>query len=181
MWYIIKTLIKLALVFLVLYFVYDKFKPVNLPELETVNYVNLQRYMGTWYEIARYPNRFQRKCKSNVTADYSFALTGNIRVENSCITETGKTLVSVGTAKVTDEKTNAKLRVTFLGPLGSDYYIIYLDDEYYRYAVVGEPRRKYLWILAKTKTLDAHKYQKILNRIKKAGYDTSKLIKTVQN
>lgn len=169
----------LACIIVAAYFYYDFKSTQPIAELKTVEYVNINRYTGRWYEIARYPNRFQKKCISNVTADYYIALNGNIKVENSCLAKNGKRITSVGTAEITDRTTNAKLRVSFFGPFGSDYYIIALDRNY-KYAVVGEPKRKYLWILSRTKTITSFHYEQALRKIKAAGYDISKLKKTIQ-
>jgi apolipoprotein D and lipocalin family protein len=93
------------------------------PPLETVRHVDLNRYTGRWFEIARYPNWFERKCDRDVTADYSIKETGDIRVVNACITRTGKIERSEGTAKVVDASTNAKLKVTFFWPFYGNYWI----------------------------------------------------------
>ena len=148
--------------------------------LKTVDSVDLQRYAGDWYEIARYPNRFQKDCDSDVHVRYTLQSSGKLNIRNECRKANGKPDVANGTAKVVDAKTNAKLKVTFFWPFYGDYWIIDLDPQY-RYAVVGEPGRKYLWILSRAKELDRETFQHILQRVAENGYDTSKLVKTRQS
>ena len=150
------------------------------PVLRTVGSVDLSRYSGTWYEIARYPNRFQRDCQSDTTAEYTVRKDGKVQVVNSCRQKDGKTKTARGTAKITDKATNAKLKVTFFWPFYGDYWIIGLSPDY-RYAIVGEPNRKYLWILSRTPDMDATTYKELLEQIRAAGYDSDKLIKTRQS
>jgi len=148
--------------------------------LRTVDSVDLSRYSGTWYEIARYPNRFQRDCQSDVTAEYTLRKDGKVQVLNSCRQKDGKTKTARGTAKVADKRTNAKLRVTFFWPFYGDYWVIGLSPDY-RYAIVGEPKRKYLWILSRTPEMDEGTYKEALEQIRAAGYDPDKLLKTRQS
>jgi apolipoprotein D and lipocalin family protein len=148
--------------------------------LSTVDHVDLSRYTGTWYEIARYPNRFQRDCQSDTTAQYTRREDGTIQVVNSCRQAGGKMKVARGKAKVVDSKTNAKLKVTFFWPFYGDYWIIGLAPDY-AYAIVGEPKRKYLWILSRTPQLDEHSFAEALQKVRAVGYDPEKLIKTPQS
>ena len=148
--------------------------------LKTVDSVDLQRYAGDWYEIARYPNRSQRDCDSDVHVRYMLQGSGKISVRNECRKANGKPDIANGIAKVVDAKSNAKLKVTFFWPFYADYWIIDLDPRY-RYAVVGEPGRKYLWILSRSKELDQESYRHILQRVAENGYDPSKLVKTKQS
>lgn len=148
------------------------------PDLKTVERVDLPRYLGKWYEVARYPNRFEKKCASDVTANYSLRDDGKIEVVNACRQDDGKMRTSKGWAKVVD-KTNAKLKVTFFWPFFGNYWVIGLDPEY-RFAVVSEPSRKYLWILSRTPKLDADLYQKALDVIQQRGLSTSGLIQPAQ-
>jgi apolipoprotein D and lipocalin family protein len=150
------------------------------PPLRTVDRVDLSRYSGAWYEIARYPNRFQRDCDSDTTAVYTLGKDGKVQVVNSCRQKNGKTKMARGTAKVADKTTNAKLRVTFFWPFYGDYWVIGLDSDY-RYAIVGEPKRNYLWILSRTPEMDGAIYEEILGQVRAAGYDPDKLIKTRQS
>lgn len=149
------------------------------PPLETVSTVDLNRYLGRWYEIARYPNSFERKCARDVTAQYSLKPDGDIRVVNSCTTLSGSIARSVGTAKTADKSTNAKLKVTFFWPFYGDYWIIDLGRDY-DYAVVGEPSRKFLWILSRTSQMPQDLYLRVAARLASKGYDASKLIPTRQ-
>jgi len=148
---------------------------MNTQELQTVAHVDLQRYLGKWYDIAHYPQSFQKGC-SCTTAEYSRNDDGSILVINSC-NKNGKVKVSKGKAKVMDKKTNAKLSVTFFWPFSGKYWIIDLASDY-SYAVVGHPNRNYLWILSRTKQIDPQIYIDILARIKAKGYDLKKLEKT---
>ena len=149
-------------------------------ELPTVPHVDLKRYAGKWYEIARYPNRFQKDCAGDTSATYTLRPDGTVEVVNECRTKEGKTKRAVGTAKVTDRASNSKLKVTFFWPFYGDYWIIDLGENY-EYAVVGHPGRNYLWILSRTPFMDDALYNRILERLQKEqAYDTTKLIKTVQ-
>ncbi len=147
--------------------------------LGTVPSVDLKRYTGTWYEIARYPNRFQRKCSSDTTAVYTLRDDGKIKVVNSCKQSDGKADTANGTAKVVDRSTNAKLKVTFFWPFSGDYWIIGLGKDY-EYAIVGEPSRKYLWILSRTPQMSPQLYEETLQVVRDKGYDPAKLMLTKQ-
>ncbi len=148
--------------------------------LPTARAVDLPRYMGTWYEIARYPNRFQRGCVSDVTAAYTLRPDGKVDVLNSCRAGDGHAKSARGTAKVVDKATNAKLKVTFFWPFSGDYWIVALDPDY-RWVIVGEPRRKFLWILARTPVLPPATYDEVLRHVAAAGYDPAALIPTVHS
>lgn len=148
--------------------------------LQTVNSVDLERYAGTWYEIARYPNRFQRDCAGDVTALYEVRPDGSVRVTNSCAEPDGTTKTAKASAKVVDRETNAKLKVTFFWPFSGDYWIINLGPNY-EYAVVGEPGRDYLWILSRTPEMDEATYNVLLERIARQGYDPGRLVRTPQS
>src|SRR6478609_896075 len=126
----------------------------NNPPLETVPYVDLQKYTGTWYEIASFPQRFQKGCHCS-KADYKLNPEGYVEVHNSCRKDsaTGKLKEVTGKAFITDPKTNSKLKVQFFWPFKGNYWIIDLAEDY-SYAVVGEPGREYLWILSRTREMD---------------------------
>tara|TARA_B100000886_G_scaffold333899_1_gene288646 strand:+ start:135 stop:668 length:534 start_codon:yes stop_codon:yes gene_type:complete len=154
------------------------------PNLESVSYVDIERYAGKWYEISRYANRFQRKC-AGTTAEYTNK-GSYIAVKNSCQQKSDimKVKVADGYARVADTKTNSKLRVSFVpffgryGWFAGKYWIIELGKNY-EYAVVGEPKRNFLWILSRTKAMPTALYNEILQRLESVHhYDTSKLIKT---
>jgi apolipoprotein D and lipocalin family protein len=149
-------------------------------DLQTVRTVDLNRYMGKWYEIARYPNRFEKKCVSDITAEYTLRADGKVLVVNSCRKMDGNWNVSRGTAKVVDKQTNAKLKVTFFWPFYGDYWVIDLDPDY-RFAVVSDPARKYLWILSRTPQMDRLTYERIRARIREKGFDPARLIQPAQS
>lgn len=153
--------------------------PADLPPLATVETVQLDRYAGRWYEIAKYPTSFQRGC-DNVTAEYTLRDDGRVTVVNRCIEERDRsqTRSIEGTARVVDTETNAKLAVGF-GLFEGSYWIIMLGKEY-EYAVVGEPSRRFLWILSRTPTLDSAIYDAILAELPAMGYDPAKLVRTNQ-
>jgi len=150
------------------------------PELTTVDSVELERYLGTWYEIASYPAWFQRDCTA-VSAHYSLRDDGLLKVVNSCRKGSldGKLKQSTGRAKVVDTDSNAKLKVSFFGPFWGKYWIIDLDPDY-QWAVVGEPKRKYLWILSRTRSMDDEVYERILAGLPDKGYDSDGLNRTLQ-
>jgi apolipoprotein D and lipocalin family protein len=148
--------------------------------LGVVPHVDLQRYLGTWYEIATIPQRFQKGCVG-VTAHYSLRADGKIDVVNVCRKETldGKSKSVRGKAWIVDKTTNAKLKVSFFWPFSGDYWIIDLDEDY-RWAVVGHPARTYLWILCRTPQMDPALYEELLGRIAAKGYELAKIKKTLQ-
>jgi apolipoprotein D and lipocalin family protein len=154
--------------------------PATDPPLEVVPHVDLSRYLGTWYEIATIPARFQKGCVA-VTATYTLRPDGQITVVNRCrkFTLDGKEKSVRGKAWVVDKSTTAKLRVQFFWPFSGAYWIIELDPEY-QYAVVGHPSRKYLWILARQPFINDELYRELLGRISAKGYDTSRIQKTLQ-
>jgi apolipoprotein D and lipocalin family protein len=123
--------------------VFDKALILSKSEiaLEVVSHVELQKYLGKWYEIARLPAKFQEGC-NETTATYSLLANGDISVLNEC-KKNGKIKLARGKAKVVDKTTNAKLKVTFFWPFYGDYWILKLGDNY-EYSVVGTPDRKYL-------------------------------------
>lgn len=146
--------------------------------LQVVSSVDLNRYMGQWHEIARLPNRFQRSCAGDTTATYTLRPDGKITILNRCRTPEGRTKSAKGTAKLASrEGPNTKLRVTFFWPFYGNYWIIDLDPGY-RWAVVGEPDRKYLWILSREPKMEDGLYQQILSRIAAHGYEPEKLIRS---
>lgn len=148
--------------------------------LETVPFVDLDRYLGTWYEIGRFDHSFERNCVASM-ATYSLLKDGNIEVLNECRLNNldGEVKSARGTAKVVDKKTNAKLEVTFFWPFHGKYWVIDLGRDY-EYAVVGHPNRKYLWILSRTPQMDESVLAEIRKRIQQKGFDLSKLVMTPQ-
>ncbi len=152
-----------------------------LPPLQAVSQVDLTRYMGTWYEIAHFPQKFQEGC-TGTTATYSLRDDGEVDVVNRCFRGSlqGEESVAEGRARVVDASTNAKLEVSFFGPFWGDYWIIELGEQY-DYAVVGHPGRDYLWILSRTPQMDGSTYAGILDRLRnRHQYDTGRLELTLQ-
>ena len=149
-------------------------------ELKVVPLVDLNRYLGTWYEIARYPHSFEENCYAS-QANYTMHQDGYIQVINRCRLGgfDGEVNEAEGKAWVVDKTTNAKLKVQFFWPFSGKYWVIALDPEY-QYAVVGHPSREYLWILNRSQKMDPQLYEKLLQEIEKQGYDTTKLITTPQ-
>ena len=149
------------------------------PELDTVPEVVVERYMGTWSEIASLPTSFQKGCSCS-KADYKLSEDKTyVEVINSCIKK-GKQGAVLGKAFPVKGSGNAKLRVQFFWPFKADYYIIALGDDY-SYAMVGHPNREYLWVLSRTKTLDDKIYNQLSEKAHALGFDTSKLNKTSQD
>ena len=152
--------------------------------LATVEHVDLDRYLGKWYEIASIPQYFQRQCARDVTAEYALK-NGAISVINRCTTVSGEVSEAEGQARIVDARSNAKLEVTFVKLFGwrylfgGDYWIIDLAPDY-RYAVVGHPSRKYAWVLAATPQVSSQDLAAIENRLRASGYDTCGLLTTVQ-
>ncbi len=155
-------------------------------ELRTVPRVDLKRYEGKWYEIAKYPNKFQKKCVANTTAEYTLKDNGRIEVKNRCVRKDGSIDTATGEAKIADKGTNAKLKVRFapgflswLPFVWGDYWIIDLDPDY-QHVAIGEPDRKYFWILARKPVIDDTTYRDILKRAEEMGFDPAKVEKSVQ-
>lgn len=146
-------------------------------ELKTVSSVDLNKYSGTWYEVASFPQRFQKGCECT-TANYTPTDKGYIIVENRC-KKNGKESYIKGKAFVDKDSSNAKLKVQFFWPFKGKYWIIDLADDY-SYAVVSHPNRKYLWILSRKPKLDEEVYNGIIIRLKEMGFDLSKLKITKQ-
>jgi apolipoprotein D and lipocalin family protein len=147
-------------------------------DLETVAKVELDKYLGKWYEIARLPAGFQNGC-NQTTATYTLQQNGNVSVLNECIKD-GKYKKAKGTAKIVDKQSGAKLKVTFFWPFYGDYWIIKLGANY-EYAVVGTPNRKYLWILSRKPKIDQALYTELVDFAKSKGFNTDNLIVTLQD
>lgn len=159
-------------------------KPTGMGHAQAVPSVDLNRYMGQWYEIARFPMYFQRNCASDVTANYTLKSNGKVEVNNQCMGKDGKPMQSIGEATKNGDS-GSKLKVTFLPqglrwlPVGkADYWVLALDNDYQN-ALVGTPDNKYLWILSRTPTMSDSTYNQYVNIAKQQGFDTSKLQKTV--
>ncbi|WP_285403087.1 lipocalin family protein [Luteibacter sp. ME-Dv--P-043b] len=147
-----------------------------------VSHLDLDRYAGTWHEIARLPMWFQRKCEKDVTAHYTPRPDGTVTVHNACVTAEGKTIASDGVARRPEPFALGKLQVRFAPawlswvPLvWADYWVIALDDDY-RWAMIGQPGRKYLWILSREPSLDRKTFEELKARAVSMGYDLGPLI-----
>ena len=153
---------------------------LHLAPLRTVAHVDLERYLGTWYEIASFPQRFQRGCTAT-KATYALRPDGDIDVLNSCRKGSldGEVKTARGRARVVDPSTNAKLEVSFFRPFWGDYWVIDLAEDY-SYAVVGHPSRDYLWILSRSPAMTEATWRGILGRLQAQGYETSRLARTLQ-
>lgn len=153
------------------------------PALRVVADLAVPRYMGTWYEIAKYPNWFQKKCVSMTSADYSLNPDGTVQVINRCRRETGQMDEAIGQAR---QISPGKLEVRFapawlswLPFVWGNYWVIDIDKDYHLVAV-SEPSREYLWILSRTPTVKAEPYQALLKRLQGMGFDLDKLEITQQ-
>lgn len=153
---------------------------LSAQKIQTVPNVDLNKYLGKWYEIASFPQIFQRGCHCT-TAEYSLSDKGFVIVENRCNKDSilGKQSYVKGKAFVEENSGNAKLKVQFFWPFKGKYWIIDLADDY-SYVVVSHPNKKYLWILSRTSKLDDSVYQGIISRLKSKGFDLKKLQKTEQ-
>jgi lipocalin len=146
----------------------------------TVKELDVKRYMGRWYEIARFPHSFEKNLVG-VTATYELMENGKIRVINEGYKNTldGKHSKAVGKAKIPNKKEPGKLRVSFFWDFYADYYVLELDKNY-QYAMIGSSSDKYFWILSRSPQLDEKTYQMLLDKAKKRGYNLKKLIKVPQ-
>ncbi len=151
--------------------------------MRTVDKVDLTRYVGEWFEIARFPNRFQRQCLGDVRATYATRPDGRLDVINRCRTGTGATEAR-GVARVVDVATSARLKVrfapaflSFLPAVWGDYWVLGLAPDY-SWATVGTPDRKYLWILGRTASLGTESYASALDAATSNGFDVSRLVRT---
>jgi apolipoprotein D and lipocalin family protein len=154
--------------------------------VRTVPSVDLKKYSGTWYEIAKYPNKFQKDCVANTTATYTLKAEGKLEVLNRCLEKDGTTKNAKGAGKVEDKQTKAKLKVrfapgflSFLSAVWGDYWVIDLAPDY-SYSVIGTPDREYFWILSRTPEMKDSVYQDILRRAEQQGFVPGKVEKTPQ-
>lgn len=154
--------------------------------VETINYVDLNKYLGKWYEVASIPQSFQKQCVGNTTAEYSLAENHLISVVNSCDTKNGERKIGEGRAKIVDQKTNSKLKVTFVKffgwtfAFGGKYWILDVDEDYSN-ALVGDPTREYAWILSRTPSLSMDVAISSERHFKAQGYDTCKILTSIQS
>lgn len=153
-------------------------EPAPLP---TVPSVDVPRYMGTWHEVAKYPNWFQKKCVSSTQATYTLQADGRVQVLNRCKTDKGEWSEALGSARQVGGPTSPRLKVrfapewlSFIPLVWGDYWIVDLDPDY-QWVVVSEPRREYLWILSRTPQLPASTYQALLGKLEKLGFDLKRI------
>jgi apolipoprotein D and lipocalin family protein len=155
--------------------------------LKVVENLDLKRYEGRWFEVARFPNRFQDKCTGEVTADYALQADGNISVVNRCRLADGKMTEAKGLAKKAQKDgQNSILKVrfapsflSFLPQVWGDYQVLALGPAY-DYAVVGDPERKYLWILSRSPQLTDTLYAEAVRQAREQGFDVGKLQRTAR-
>lgn len=154
--------------------------------LQPIETLVVPRYMGVWYEIAKFPNEFQKKCVGDTTATYNVGEDGRVQVVNRCRTADGKSDMADGVARQLGGATSPKLKVRFAPALLSfipmvwgDYWVIDLDEKY-QLSAVSEPKREYLWILSRTPQVDPAEYDALLTRLTTQGLDVSKLVRTSQ-
>ena len=149
--------------------------------LKAVPELDLERYAGTWHEIARLPMYFQRKCARDITATYTLRDDGTVTVSNACVRADGVRMKSVGLArKANDDPAKLQVRfapgwLSFVPGVWADYWVVAVDADY-QWAIVGEPDRKYLWILSREPTMDAKTFEALKARARTLEYDLDKLI-----
>lgn len=161
--------------------------PSAASTLTPIAALDVNRYMGTWFEIAKYPNWFQRKCTGGTRAHYSQQSDGTVQVINRCQTENQETIEAMGTARQIGSATSPKLEVrfapawlSFLPFVWGDYWVIDLDDDY-QLVAVSEPKKEYLWILSRTAKVDPARYQSLLTKLQQKGFDLRRLEITPQD
>ena len=155
--------------------------------LTTIAALDVPRYMGTWYEIAKFPNWFQRKCAGHTKARYTLKADGNVEVVNACRLEEGGVTEAVGVARQVGEPTSPKLEVrfapawlSFIPAVWGKYWVIDLDADY-QLVAVSEPKRDYLWILSRAPSVDKSGYNNLLERLARKGFDLQLLETTKQD
>jgi apolipoprotein D and lipocalin family protein len=160
--------------------------PPARSEVVSIASIDVPRYMGTWYEVAKYANIFQRRCARNTRAQYTPQADGTVQVLNRCVTESGEEINALGLARQIGPNTSPKLKVRFapawlgwLPLVWGDYWVIDLDDNY-QLAAVSEPSRDYLWVLSRTPTVDDNTYNALLKRLSAQGFDLRKLERSPQ-
>ena len=155
-----------------------------LAPLQPIANLDLPGYMGRWYELARYPNRFQKQCAGAATADYTLLPAGTVKVVNRCPLSDGTVDEAVGEARRVGPEGSATLQVrfapawlSFLPQVWGDYWVLELDAAY-RLAVVGEPRREFLWILSREPSLPAPQWAALNARLQALGFEPERLIRS---
>ena len=166
----------ISIIFLTLVFIFSTilYACVSCSNMKTADNVQLNKYMGKWFEIARIDTPFQRG-KFDSQAEYKLNKDGTVQITNSAISEHGEQTSAKAVGYVPDSNNMAKLRVSFFRPFYSDYWILEVD-KYYQWALVGTPNKKYMWILSRTPNIKDVDLMHILTTAKLLGFDTSKLL-----
>lgn len=148
---------------------------------QPVKAVDLARYLGRWYELGRFENRFERNCEA-VTAEYTSRSDGLIDIVNACRAgaPNGATRIAKGRAKVLPGSGNAKLKVSFFGPFFLGNYWVLDRAEDYAWSIVGEPSGRFLWILGRDPVPPAQTYEELIERARTFGYDMTRFRRTRQ-
>lgn len=156
--------------------------PATAAPLTTIPSLDVPRYMGGWYEIARYPNRFQKQCVGESRADYQLQPDGSVQVTNRCQLAGGEVEVAVGQARQLGGPNSARLEVrfapawlSFIPAVWGDYWVVDIDDDY-QWVIVSEPSRNYLWLLARQACLPAEQVDALLSRLKDLGFSPERLL-----
>ena len=154
--------------------------------LTSISTLDVPRYMGTWYEIAKFPNWFQKKCVADTRAEYSLLPSGQVQVINRCRQKNGEMKEAVGSARQIGGAMSSKLEVrfapawlSFIPAVWGDYWVIDLDTAY-QLVAVSEPKREYLWILSRSPRVDPGAYAALLARLSAKGFDVQRLEVTLQ-
>ena len=162
------------------------FAQAPVSPLTTIESLDVPRHLGTWYEIAKFPNAFQKKCMSATRAEYSIMADGTIQVTNRCKVLGGEFDAAIGTARQVGSATSPRLKVrfapawlSFIPFVWGDYWIIDLDPKM-QLVAVSEPRREYLWVLSRTAKVDPEAYESLLGRLSRNGFDVHRLELTQQ-
>lgn len=157
------------------------------PSVKAISQIDISQYMGRWYEIAKLPNWFQRNCAQNTQATYQLINPAQIQVLNQCQTAHGEMIQALGMARPRANGQPAQLEVRFapswlgwLPIVWGDYWVLDLDPQY-QLAAVGDPSKKYLWILSRTPQISEASYKALTQRLSLMGFDVSRLEKTTQN
>ena len=154
------------------------------PPVKSADQIDLPRYLGRWYEVSRLPTRYEKRCAADVMATYTQDRQGLISVVNSCRRSNGRMMVARGSARIVAGSGNARLKVSFVPQtlrvvpfFWADYWVLMVDDDY-RYALVGTPDRRNLWLLSRTPALSAADQDRLIDYARGQGYDTTALIST---
>jgi apolipoprotein D and lipocalin family protein len=161
-------------------------KPQPASDLKSISALDVPRYMGTWYEIAKFPAWFQKKCVADTRAEYTLQSDGRVQVINRCRQESGEMKEALGSGRQIGDATSSKLEVrfapawlSFLPMVWGDYWVIDVDPAY-QLVAVSEPKREYLWILSRSPKVDLAAYDALLARLSGQGFDLQRLEKTPQ-